>query len=578
MAINIRMLEFSPDKKIAGTLTPVSALRGEADLGIGDTAALVEFAGWAATKGFGLIQILPVNETGSDHSPYNIISSMAYDPSTITTTPKWLPELSAATFDEITRKHDVEALRAGNTKYAAVKALKRELLQAAFRVFRSRKADPVRLRAHAKFERDEGDWLYPYTLFRALVDWNGNELTTAWPQEHANPAAAKDWQEALPAPQKKIFRDLVRFHSYVQWVAKMQWKTVRAACDKLGVALMGDIPVGVSVFSADVWNFPEIFDLARSSGAPPEKVFKSDPFTEKWGQNWGFPLYDWQAMSHDNFAWWRRRLGAACEVFHFLRVDHALGFFRIYSFPWRPEENSRFADLTREEAAALTGGRLPGFVEHDDSTEENRERNRVQGDMLFRIFLEETGPRRLIAEDLGEVAPYVRPTLAALEIPGFKIPQWERTPDGRMIPGKDYEALSLATFATHDHPPIRQLWNDLFAECSEPAKRETAMHAMKELLEFCGRADILVPQPFTAEIHRTLIGGLFSCNSWMAVHQITDIFGLADRFNIPGAVGDANWTTRIEGLPSDWDSLHKDAVASVTEALAQSGRSTRSDS
>ena len=96
------MTEFSPDKKIAGILAPVSALRGEADLGVGDTAALVEFVGWAAKKGFGLVQILPVNETGSDHSPYNIISSMAYEPSTITTTPKWLPELSSETFDAVT--------------------------------------------------------------------------------------------------------------------------------------------------------------------------------------------------------------------------------------------------------------------------------------------------------------------------------------------------------------------------------------------------------------------------------------------------------------------------------------------
>ena len=568
-------MEFSPDKRIAGILTPLSALRGDADLGVGDTAALVEFAGWAAKKGFGLIQILPVNETGSDHSPYNIISSMAYEPSTITTTPRWLPELSRETFDEITRKHDVESLRAGNVNYPAVKALKHDLLKSAFQIFRSRKADPVRLRAYEKFERNERDWLDPYTLFRALADWNGSEVTTEWPPEHRGPAAAQDWLAALPATQKKTFLALERFHSYVQWVAKMQWKTVRAACDKLGVALMGDIPVGVSISSADVWNFPEIFDLDRSSGAPPEKVFKSDPFTEKWGQNWGFPLYNWQAMSHDNFAWWRRRLGAACEVFHFLRVDHALGFFRIFSFPWRPEENSRFADLTHEEAAAVTGGRLPGFVEHDDSTEENRERNRIQGDMLFRIFLEETGPLRPIAEDVGEVAPYVRPTLASLEIPGFKIPQWERTPDGEMIPGSDYQALSLATFATHDLPPIHQLWSDLFAECSEPGKRGAAVGAMKELLKFCGREDIPVPQPFTPEIHFALIGGLFSCNSWMAVHQITDIFGLTDRFNIPGDVGGANWTTRIAGSPSDWDPLHKDAVAFVTEALKQSSRSTR---
>ena len=569
------MTNFSPEKKIAGILTPVSALRGEVDLGVGDTAALVEFAGWAAKKGFGLVQILPVNETGSDHSPYNIISSMAYEPSTITTTPKWLPELSQEIFEEITARHDVGSLRAGNVKSTAVKALKSELLRAAFRNFRSRKADPVRLRDYAKFERQEADWLAPYALFRALVEWNGTGVTTAWPQEHQKPESAHEWMFELPAAEKKSFRDLMRFYSYVQWVAKMQWKTVRAACDKLGVALMGDIPVGVSIFSADVWSLPEIFDLKRSSGAPPEKVFKSDAFTEKWGQNWGFPLYNWQAMSHDNFGWWRRRLGAACEVFHFLRVDHALGFFRIYSFPWRPEDNSRFADLTPEEAAVLTGGRLPGFVEQDDSTGENRERNRIQGDMLFRIFLEETGPHRLIAEDLGEVAPYVRPALTALEIPGFKIPQWERNPNGEMIPGKDYQALSLATFATHDHPPIHQLWEDLFAECSDPGKREAASREMRELLHFCGRDDIAVPQPFTPEIHFALIGGLFSCNSWMAVHQITDLFGLKDRFNIPGAVGDANWTTRLAGTPSDWDSLHGDSVTFVTGALTQTGRSTQ---
>ena len=98
---------------------------------------------------------------------------------------------------------------------------------------------------------------------------------------------------------------------------------------------------------------------------------------------------------------------------------------------------------------------------------------------------------------------------------------------------------------------------------------------MKELLKFCGREDIPVPQPFTPEIHFALIGGLFSCKSWMAVHQITDIVGLTDRFHLPGAVGGANWTTRIAGSPSDWDSLHKDAVAFVTEALKQSSRSTR---
>ncbi len=569
------MMTLSPEKKIAGILAPVSALRGGDDLGVGDAAAAIELVRWAGAHGFGLVQVLPLNETGSDHSPYNIISSMAIEPSTIATTPAWIPELSPTDFEAISARHGVGALREGPVRHAAVKALKRELLEAAFKKLSSRGGDRKRLQEFAAFESESVEWLEPYGLFRALIAWNDNsEIVTSWPQEHRTPESARDWAELLSAAQRRRFRGLVRFFCYVQWIAHTQWKTVRDAGEAAGVALMGDIPVGVSIYSADVWERPEIFDLTRSSGAPPEKVFKSDPFTEKWGQNWGFPLYNWQAMSHDNFAWWRRRLTAARDIFHFLRVDHALGFFRIYSFPWRPEENARFTALTPGEAREITGGRLPGFVERDDSSEHNRDLNRYQGEMLLRIFLEETGEHRLVAEDLGEVAPYVRPTLAALEVPGFKIPQWERLYDnGPMVPGTDYQRLSLATFATHDHPPIRQFWNDWLEASSQVESRDNALKGMRELLDFCGRPDIDVPCEFSPEIHAVLLRGLFACNSWLAVHQITDLFGLADRFNVPGAVGDANWTARIDGKIGDWDSLYASAITSAVKAVQASGRS-----
>jgi len=550
------------DKKLGGLLAPITALRSRNDLGIGDTEALVEFCAWSASKGFGLVQILPVNEPGSDHSPYNIISSMAIDPLTITTTPEWLPDLDREDFEKIVGEHDIETLKSGPVRYGQVTALKRELLEAAFRRFRSRKADRVRVRAFARFEAAEGDWLDPYSRFRALVEWNQSEVVDSWPPEHRSPEATDAWEANLDASSRKRFRDLIRYFRYVQWVARTQWKTVRAACDRLGVALMGDIPVGVSLFSADVWAEPGIFDTQRSSGAPPEKVFKSDPFTEQWGQNWGFPLYNWQAMSHDNFAWWRRRLRSAYEVFHLLRVDHALGFFRIYSFPWRPQENERFIDLTPEQASAITGGPLPGFVERDDSTEENRERNRIQGEMLFRILLEQGEPHRLVAEDLGEVAPYVRPTLEALEVPGFKIPQWEAQPDGSLVLGADYQRLSLATFATHDHPPVRVFWED-----SDPAQR-------RKILDFCECPDLPADAEFSPEVHAAIVSGLFATNSWLAVHQITDLFALADRFNIPGAVGDQNWTTRVAGIPTDWNASHEKAITVAVAALRDSGRST----
>lgn len=564
---------LTPDQKIAGILTPLSAIRGKNDLGIGDTESLLELARWAAKKGFRLIQILPVNETGSDHSPYNILSSIAYEPVTLATNPEWLPDLSEDEFKRLTKKHNVAALREGPVRYGAVAAMKRELLQAAHKNFRTAKGNKVRVKEFENFCNEESEWLESYAIFRALIAWNNDdEVVSNWPQEHRTPASAKEWMDSLDSQNSAKFHELVHFFSYVQWIALMQWRQVRGEFDKLGMALMGDIPVGVSIYSADVWAEPEIFDLSRSSGAPPEKVFKSDPFTEKWGQNWGFPLYNWQAMSRDNFAWWRRRLTSSRSVFHLLRVDHALGFFRIYSFPWRPEENTRFLELSPEQAKEITGGRLPGFVPFDDSTPENQEYNRRMGEMLFRVFLEETGPHRLIAEDLGELSPYVRPTLEALEIPGFKIPQWERNTDYTITQGADYPRLSLATFATHDHPPIRKFWEDWCNACQDPSTRDQALREMREIMSFCASGNIELPCPFTHEVHDAFLRGLFASNSWLAVHQITDIFGLSDRFNVPGAVGDENWTTRIKGSIKEWDRLYKNELHIVGKALRETGR------
>jgi len=557
---------LSPDQKIAGILTPLSAIRGRHDIGIGDTETLVELAEWASKKGFRLIQILPVNETGNDNSPYNLISSIAYEPCTLAVNPRWLPDLSEADFKKITKAHGVDTLREGNVKYAKVKALKHELLAAAFRNFQ--KAKGSRVRQFEKFCEEESEWLENYATFRALGAWNDNdEVFTNWPAEHQSPASASEWIESLDELKRHRHDGLVRFFSYIQWIAITQWRAVREEFNKLGMALMGDIPVGVSIYSADVWAEPKIFDKSRSSGAPPEKVFKSDPFTENWGQNWGFPLYNWQAMSRDNFAWWRRRLQASREVFHLLRVDHALGFFRIWSFPWRPEDNERFTFLNHNQARELSGGALPCFVPRDDATPENRDYNRRQGEMLFRVFLEETGSHRLIAEDLGEVAPYVRPVLEAMEIPGFKIPFWETEPDGCLKSGESYQRLSLATFATHDHPTIRQYWEGWNSDMTGNGQRE--MHAV---MKFCGRPDITLPQNFSPEVHEAFLRGLFACNSWLAVHQITDIFGLAERFNVPGAIGDQNWTTRIEGSIKEWDQIYKNEISICSLALKETGR------
>lgn len=566
------MLALNPEKKLAGILAPVFALRGSEDLGIGDTEALKEFVTWAASHGFGAVQILPVNETGNDSSPYNLLSAFALEPSTIAATPRAIPELDEVSYNKVLSDHNVRALQEGRVQYGPVKALKNELLQAAFANFQA-KPDKKRAKAFHDFQKQNADWLADYSFHRALVTWNNTEIVTDWPPEHRSPMAAQAWADKLDSAARKKLDLSRKYYAFIQWIAYDQWLAVRQHAEAAGVALIGDVPVGVSLYSADVWREPAIFDPVRSSGAPPEKVFKSDPFTEQWGQNWGFPLYAWERMSQDNFSWWRRRLRLLKEFFHLLRVDHALGFFRIYSFPWRPEENAKFIDLTPEQAAAITQGPLPCFVDRDDSTEENREFNRLHGEMILKVFIEEMGEHLLIAEDLGEVAPYVRPTLAKLEVPGFKIPQWERDWD-RLIKGSQYPRLSLATFATHDHPPVKKHWTTLYTDAlSEDAKtRDTAIHAMWELMDFCGHPDIKLPQPYTEEIHQIFVKGLFASNSWLAVHMITDLLGTDEQYNVPGSAGDMNWTQRMNDPVARLNEVWAGVLPAIESAVTETER------
>lgn len=560
-------MELSPEKKIAGILAPVFSLRGTRDLGVGDTAALEELIAWARRNSIGALQVLPVNEPGGDHSPYNLLSAMALDPLTAATVPGKLPGLTEEAFAEICARHDISSMPRDRVDYARVSALKRELFESAFSGLGARMPAGFR-----NFLREHAEWINDYATHRALVDLNGTEVIPSWPEAHRAPASARAWIDSLPSAERRAFRKREKFFCFIQWATYSQWLGVRKTAEEAGVALIGDLPVGVSLFSADTWSKPEIFDLARSCGAPPEKVFKSDPFTEQWGQNWGFPLYDWRAMSADNFAWWRRRLRFLLSVFHLIRVDHALGFFRIYSFPWRPEENGRFVDLSPEQAAEITGGPLPGFIDFPDDTDEHREHNRRKGEMIFCMFLEECGPHCLLAEDLGEVAPYVRPTLAQLEIPGFKIPQWERNWD-RLSPGKEYSRLSLATFATHDHPPIRAAWEELARAASDPVPevRDAAIHSLWEFAEFCGRPDLPLPRPYDDEVHLLFLKGLLETNSWLAVHMVTDLFGLADRFNVPGSP-EGNWTYRVPWPVREWDARHDGLLAFFRKAIADAGR------
>ncbi|MGA1128588.1 MAG: 4-alpha-glucanotransferase, partial [Chthoniobacterales bacterium] len=201
-------MQLSPDRKLSGILAPLFALRSERDLGIGDTESLKELIDWCSTHGFGLLQVLPINETGGDNSPYNIISSLALDPTTIATNPKALKDLPAADYKKICARHDIGALRSGKVSYRGVRELKRELLEAAWKKFKTSqiKEKTKRAREFAAWTKDNKAWLEPYTLFRALVRLHGeNENTDLWPKKQHTYVAAKKWlSSASPADKRKV--------------------------------------------------------------------------------------------------------------------------------------------------------------------------------------------------------------------------------------------------------------------------------------------------------------------------------------------------------------------------------------
>jgi 4-alpha-glucanotransferase len=536
-------MTLSPDKKIAGVLAPLFALRRENDLGIGDLAALREFIDWAAKIGFKLVQLLPINETGGDNSPYNAISAIAIDATTLHLAPGSPEDLTEEDYRDAVLGVDLGKLRHGAVKYRQVKKLKWHLLEKAFAHF-STPADKGRQSLFQKFCREESAWLNDYAFFRALMEENHEtETWDRWPAQTRSIERARDWLRDLPRDRQESFSGRQDFFRYVQWIAHEQWRAIKSYAEERGVALMGDIPFGVSYYSADVFTRPNEFALEWSGGAPPEPYFKDDEFTQKWGQNWGIPIYRWDIMRTRNFDWWRERVRAVRQIFHLFRIDHVLGFYRIYSFPWRPRNNKRFLPLDWQQMLEQTGGRRPHFAPRDDSTPENCEANRHDGEEYLKVVLEEAGATRVIGEDLGTVPEYVRPHLHSLCVAGFKIPQWEFF-HGRVTPGDEYEPLSVATYATHDHKPIRALWEEAFEHPT--ATSEQARFELEKIAKFAGFEPRNQPINFDTDFYPAMMEGLFKCKSWIAIVMITDLLARKYRFNVPGTAASSNWTRRMQ--------------------------------
>lgn len=556
--------------KTSGLLIPLFSMKREHDHGIGDTAALIEWIDWAFDHGVGFLQLLPVNALGSDPdpSPYSAISSVALEPVYLTLEPDWVPGIKTPIVDTPLEHQPLLSPNSPDlVDYPLVRSWKLGKLKKAFSRFSSEIEFTEQRKEFSQWVEAQDNWLADFVDYKVAAQHFGTDIWWQWEEQDIETIRAL----AAKKMDKRVFEE------WLQWLCAEQWERVRAHADSRKIKLMGDIPIGLSMASSDVFFERDIFDIEWSGGAPAEGDFADDPFTAKWGQNWGIPLYKWDVMARkDNFAWWRRRIRHAIRIFQMYRIDHILGFYRIFAFPWKPTENNEFLPLNYEEAAAKTGGRLPQFLPRPDWSNEDKQANLHNGDKYLRILLEEGIGVDVVGEDLGCVPDYVRPHMRMLNIPGFKIPHWEIMENGEILKGENYHECSFATYATHDFPPIAVTWDEIYQRVEEgrvaeqeniadennPAlsyeerqhrkstrqgKIETmanSLHSLYWFADYCNFPRTSAEVPWNAMCKTALFHALFSSNSRFVALMYTDLFDIRMRLNTPGTIGGLNWRPR----------------------------------
>jgi len=349
----------------AGVAVPVFSLRSKASFGVGEFADLKPLADWGKKTGLKMIQLLPINDTSAtgtwkDSYPYAAISAFALHPVYLNLAAATSPKnrkLLAALEPERQRLNALDAL-----DYAAVMKAKLEFLR---EIFPSQKAATFRRPDYREFFAANQHWLVPYAAFCFLRDQFGTADFNQWPgfrqfdaqkiaalvasgilpdtgpgfpQGGSSAATSEPAKASGPSPGDRVppctagklpaaaVRDAIAFHYFTQYHLHLQLKDAAAHIHAAGLILKGDLAIGVYRHGADAWQSPELYHMDVQAGAPP------DAFSAK-GQNWGFPTYNWPRMAADGFAWWKQRFAQMAVYFDAFRIDHILGFFRIWSSP-----------------------------------------------------------------------------------------------------------------------------------------------------------------------------------------------------------------------------------------------------
>lgn len=507
---------MTPDRG-AGLLVPLFSIPSSQSWGIGEFCDIAALAKWLRRAGFGALQLLPLNESGDDEcSPYSPISAMALDPQYITV--RAVEDFQAiggeASLDEEVRRGLTHARESARLDYPHVRAAKHQALRRSFGHFAGTewKQQSPRAQALRRYVAEQSWWIQSYAIFRALRAAGEEPSWSRWPEplRRADPDAVERARSEL--------RQEVLFYQYVQWIAEEQWQATRRAVKPL--ALFGDFPFLVTIDSADVWARQSEFLLDATVGAPP------DAFT-KGGQDWGLPPCDWNVMAARGDGWIRQRVRRKAALFDGYRVDHLVGFYRTYV---RPRQGTAyFAPSSEPEQLA-------------------------QGERLMQIFLD-TGAR-VTVEDLGNVPPFVRASLARLGVPGYRVLRWERhwnEPGQPFLDPAGYPPVSVATTGTHDTDTLAGWW-----ESTTPEER-ASIAALPTIARIAREAAVLSRPTFDQHTRDLLLEALYAAGSDLLILPVQDVFGWRDRINEPGLVSENNWTFKlpwpVDRLESEPDAI-----------------------
>ena len=312
----------SSARKVAGTAIPVFSLRSEGSFGVGDFGDLKKLIDWAVSTHQQAIQILPINDTTitntwMDSYPYNSISIYAFHPMYIDLRQLGkLKDKEALAFYEEKRK-ELNALP--QIDYEAVNNTKRAYLKSIYQ------QTGKKVLASAEFKKffiENEHWLLPYAAFSYLRDQYGTPNFSQWPEHNEYHA---DEIAAMCIPESDCYEEIA-FYYYIQYNLHIQLLDAGNYAREKGIIFKGDIPIGISRNSVEAWIEPYYFNMNGQAGTPP------DAFSTN-GQNWGFPTYNWDVMEKDDYQWWQKRFRKMAEYFTAYRIDHILGFFRIWEIP-----------------------------------------------------------------------------------------------------------------------------------------------------------------------------------------------------------------------------------------------------